>query len=159
MAERGGVSTGALKLAELTSGDVRWQVLPEWRHALFGPNGLRLDEWLRSGLAHVVKNGPHRTVYRIALPGECIYLKHHRLPDVRAWLRQLVRPAKARMEFERALAVAARQVPTVFPIALGERRNGSGPSESFLITQGVDDTESLSDFIEKTLPHFARQRR
>lgn len=152
------MSNGALKLTELTSGGVRWQVLPEWRHLLFGPHGLRLDEWLRSGLAHVVKNGPHRTVYRIALPGLCIYLKHHRLPDVRAWLRQLVRPAKARMEFERALAVAARQVPTVSPVALGERSSGSGPSESFLITQGLEDTESLSDFIEKTLPHWERQR-
>src|SRR5438477_8367159 len=86
VAERCGVSNAALKLTELTTGGVRWQVLPQWRHLLFGPNGLRLDEWLRSGLAHVVKNGPHRTVYRIALPGECIYLKHHRLPDVRAWL-------------------------------------------------------------------------
>jgi tRNA A-37 threonylcarbamoyl transferase component Bud32 len=153
------VSNGALRLTELVSGGVRWQVLPEWRHLLFGANGFRLDEWLRSGLAHVVKNGPHRTVYRVALPGLCIYLKHHRLPDVRAWLRQLVRPAKARMEFERALAVAALRVPTVSPVALGERCSGSGPSESFLITQGLEDTESLSDFIEKTLPRFERQRR
>jgi len=152
------VSNGALKLTELTSGGIRWHVLPEWRHLLFGPNGLRLDEWLRTGLAHVVKNGPHRTVYRVALPGLCIYLKHYRLPDLRAWLRQLVRPAKARMEFDRALAVAARRVPTVFPVALGERCNGSGPSDSFLITQGLEGTESLSDFIEKTFPRFERQR-
>jgi tRNA A-37 threonylcarbamoyl transferase component Bud32 len=152
------VSNGVLKLTEVTSGGVRWQVLPEWRSLLFGPNGLRLDEWLRSGRAHVVKNGPHRTVYRVALPGLCVYLKHHRLPDLRAWLRQLVRPAKARMEFDRALAVAARRVPTVFPIALGERSSSSGPSDSFLITQGLENTESLSDFIEKTLPQFEQGR-
>jgi tRNA A-37 threonylcarbamoyl transferase component Bud32 len=152
------VSNGTLKLTEVTSGGIRWQVLPEWRHLLFGPQGLRLDEWLRAGLAHVVKNGPHRTVYRVALPGLCIYLKHHRLPDLRAWLRQLVRPAKARMEFDRALAVAARRVATVCPVALGERCNGSGPSESFLITQGLEDTESLSDFIEKTFPRYEPRR-
>jgi tRNA A-37 threonylcarbamoyl transferase component Bud32 len=149
---------------------MRWEVLPEWRHLLFGAKGLRLDEWLRTGLAHVVKNGPHRTVYRVTLPcgkedgpfegrtGLCIYVKHHRLPDVRAWLRQLVRPAKARMEFESALAVAARRVPTVLPLALGERCNGGGPSDSFLITQGLEDTESLSDFIEKTFPGFEPRR-
>jgi tRNA A-37 threonylcarbamoyl transferase component Bud32 len=152
------VSNGTFKLTELTSGGIRWHVLPEWQQLLFGPNGLRLDEWLRSGLAHVVKNGPHRTVYRVALPGLCIYLKHHRLPDVRAWLRQLVRPAKARMEFDRALAVAARRVPTVLPVALGERCNGSGPSDSFLITQGLEDTESLSDFIEKIFPRLESGR-
>ena len=152
------MNNGPLKLTELTSGGIRWQVLPEWRHLLFGPSGLRLDEWLHAGLAHVVKNGPHRTVYRVALPGLCIYLKHHRLPDLRAWLRQLVRPAKARMEFDRARAVAARCVPTVFPVALGERCNGSGPSDSFLITQGLEDTESLSDFIEKILPRYEHRR-
>jgi tRNA A-37 threonylcarbamoyl transferase component Bud32 len=158
MAETGGVSTGPLKLTEITCGGIRWQVLPEWRHLLFGPNGLRLDDWLRTGLAHVVKNGPHRTVYRVALPGLSVYLKHHRLPDVRAWLRQLVRPAKARMEYDRALAVAARCVPTVFPVALGERCSGPGPSDSFLITQGLENTESLSDFIEKTLPQLEPRR-
>lgn len=152
------MSNGTLKLMELTSGGIHWQVLPEWQHLLFGPSGLLLDEWLHAGLAHVVKNGPHRTVYRVALPGLCIYLKHHRLPDVRAWLRQLVRPAKARMEFDRALAVAARCVPTVFPVALGERCNGSGPSDSFLITQGLEDTESLSDFIEKSFPQYELRR-
>jgi len=153
------VNKETLQLTELTSSGVRWQVLPEWRHVLFGPNGFRLEDWLRSGLAHVVKNGPHRTVYRVALPGLCFYLKHHRLPDLRAWLRQLVRPAKARMEFERALAVAALHVPTISPVALGECGTTSGPSESFLITQGLEDTESLSDFIEKTLPRLQPHRR
>src|SRR5437870_404290 len=43
IAETSGVSNGALKLTELTSAGVRWQVLPEWRHLLFGSNGLRLD--------------------------------------------------------------------------------------------------------------------
>src|SRR5947209_562947 len=75
IAETGSVSNGAFKLTELTSGGVRWQVLPEWHPLLFGPNGFRLDEWLRSGRAHVVKNGPHRTVYRVALPGLSVYLK------------------------------------------------------------------------------------
>jgi tRNA A-37 threonylcarbamoyl transferase component Bud32 len=158
VAETGSVSNGTLQLTELTSDGVHWQVLPEWRPLLFGPNGLRLDEWLRNGLAQVVKNGPHRTVYRVVLPGLCIYLKHHRLPDVRAWLRQLVRPAKARMEFERALGVAARHVPTIVPVAQGVRCAGAGPSDSFLITQGLEGAESLSDFIEKVFPGFEPRR-
>src|SRR5207247_208345 len=32
VAERSGVSNAALKLTELTTGGVRWQVLPQWRH-------------------------------------------------------------------------------------------------------------------------------
>jgi tRNA A-37 threonylcarbamoyl transferase component Bud32 len=137
---------------EVTAGGIRWQILPDFRELLLGPEGLRLNDWLRAGLAQVVKHGPHRTVYHVTLPELSFYLKHYRLADVRAWLRQLVRPAKARMEFECALAVARRRVPTIVPVALGEPCQGTGPSDSFLITLGLDGTEPLSTFIERTLP-------
>src|SRR5258708_3715475 len=110
-----------------------WQAAPEYRDLLFDAEGLRLDEWLRSGEARIVKHGPHRTVYRIDLPDLSFYLKHYRLPNTRAWLRELVRPSKARMEYNRAEAVAARCVPTITPVALGET-GGWGPGESGLIT-------------------------
>src|SRR5207248_787133 len=143
-AARRGVSNGMPSWAQVTAGGVRWQVVPECRAELLGPDGLRLDEWLRRGQAAVVKHGPHRTVYRVALAGGTVYIKHYRLADVRAWLRQLVRPPKARMEFERALHVAARHVPTVVPLAVGERDPGAGPRDSFLITRSLDDAEPLS---------------
>jgi tRNA A-37 threonylcarbamoyl transferase component Bud32 len=152
------VKNGALELLELTAGGIHWQVLPECRDQLLGPQGLRLEEWLQAGLAQVVKHGPHRTVYRVALPGLNFYLKHYRLADVRAWLRQWLRPAKARMEFEHAMAVAARRVPTVIPVALGERWVGPRPSDSFLITRSLHNAESVSTFIEDTLPTFDRRR-
>src|SRR5258707_14545529 len=59
------------------------------------------------------------------------------------------------MEHDRALAVAACQVPTVCPLALGECGRGLRPNDSFLITRALEDTEPLSKFIETTLPHFA----
>ncbi len=145
----------------IKTGDVHWQVLPECRDQLLGPDGLRLEEWLRTGRAAVVKHGPHRTVYRVALPGLQFYVKHYRVPDLRAWLRQLVRPTKARMEYRRALAVAGRQVPTVSPLALGEQHGGRRPGDSFLVTRCLDKTEPLNLFIEKTFPTLspARQTR
>src|SRR5690349_17515735 len=123
----------------LTLGAYRWEVVPAYRDRLLGPDGLRLDEWRQTGQAQVVKHGPHRTVYRVTLPGLDCYLKHYRMQDTRAWLRELVRPSKARMEHERALEVAARQVPTIEPLALGECRRG--PSESFLVTRTLPDVE------------------
>jgi tRNA A-37 threonylcarbamoyl transferase component Bud32 len=146
-------------LFELTAGGVRWQVVPDCRDLLFGPEGLRLEEWLRAGLARVVKHGPHRTVYHVALPRLSFYLKHYRLPDLRTWLRELVRPAKARMEFDRALAVAARRIPTITPVAVGEGGRGTGPRDSFLITRSLDGTEPVSSFIEQTLPQIPLPRR
>ncbi|HXG11810.1 MAG TPA: lipopolysaccharide kinase InaA family protein [Gemmataceae bacterium] len=143
------------QLVELTAGGVRWLVRAEHRDRLFGPDGLRLAEWLRAGQVHTIKHGPHRTVYRAVLPGLSCFVKHYRLQDLRAWLRELIRPSKARMEYERALAVAARGVPTFTPLALGECCDRPGPNDSFLITQALEGAEPLNAFLEQTLPRFA----
>ena len=145
-------------LVELHTGGLRWRVTPECREHLFGPGGLRLQEWLAAGQAVLVKHGPHRQVYRVNLPQLSFYLKHNRVRDLRTWVRQLVRPSKAAMEFRRALAVAARGIPTVTPLGLAERAKGWGPSDSFLLTRCLDGTEPLSTFIEQTLATLERNR-
>jgi tRNA A-37 threonylcarbamoyl transferase component Bud32 len=146
------------QLVAVTAGGVRWHVLPECRERLFSPDGIRLDEWLHGGQALVVKHGPHRTVYSVRLPGLSFYLKHYRTWDLRSRLRQLIRPAKARMEFDRALAVAARQVPTTVPLAVGERRHGPIAGESFLLTRSLEDARPLGVFLEQTVPGWAPTR-
>jgi hypothetical protein len=150
---------------DFKSGGVRWQVPPgclddaaRGVHLLFGPGGLRLPEWLGSGQATVVKHGPHRTVYHVVLPGLDFYLKHYQSGDGRAWLRGLVRPSKARMEYDRALAVAARGVPTVLPLAVGETCAGAGPRSSYLLTWALADTRPLGLFLEAALPSWPRVR-
>src|SRR5713101_151863 len=149
----------SLELVELNAGGLRWRVTPECRDRLFGPEGLRLQEWLARGQAALVKHGPHRQVYRVNLPGLSFYLKHNRVRDVRTWVRQLVRPSKAAMEFRRAVAVAARGVPTITPLGLAERAEGWGPSDSFLVIRSLEDTEPLSTFIEHTLTGLPGDRR
>jgi tRNA A-37 threonylcarbamoyl transferase component Bud32 len=148
------------ELIVLERGGVRWQFRPGLEH-LFGPDGLRLKEWLAAGRAHIVKHGPHRTVYHVVLPGLDFYLKHNRLADCRAKLRELVRPSKARIEYEHALAVAARNVPTIEPLALGEPGRDASARESFLITRALLETRPLHSFLENTLPqwHISRQTR
>lgn len=136
-------------------GGLRWQVQPSCQDRLLGPNGLRLDDWLRDGQASTVKHGPHRTVYRVRLDGLDFHVKHYRLMDMRAWLRELVRPAKARMEYDRARAIAARGVPTVVPLAVATRPPTAGPGDSFLITRSLVGAGPLNTFIETTLPTFA----
>lgn len=139
------------------AGGVRWQVAIECSDLLFGPDGLRLDEWLQDGSAVVVKNGPHRTVYRVRLPGLDCFVKHYRMHDVRAWLREWVRPSKARMEWTRALAVAAAGVPTVEPLALGEQVR-LGPGDSFLVTRTLEDSVPLGCFLESQLSLLSSAR-
>jgi tRNA A-37 threonylcarbamoyl transferase component Bud32 len=141
----------------LVSGGARWQIRPGLEH-LFGPDGLRLNEWLAIGQARAIKHGPHRTVYHVVLPGLSFYLKHNRLADRRAWLRELVRPSKARIEYNHALAVAARHIPTIEPLAIGETCRDAGPPGSFLITRTLPETRSLASFLEDTLPQWPDPR-
>src|SRR5260221_13751068 len=119
---------------------ILWHIRPEYRDLLLGPQGLRLYDWLECGQAQIVKHGPHRTVYRVDLPDLCFYLKHNRLPNRRAWLRGLVRPSKARMEYDCALAIASRGIPTITPLGLGETP-GWKPGESWLLTEALEDVE------------------
>jgi tRNA A-37 threonylcarbamoyl transferase component Bud32 len=142
----------------VVSGDVRWQVRPDWRPHLFGPHGLLLEHWRRTGQAVTIKHGPHRTVYRVTLPGRSFYVKQFRLHNRRAWLRELLRPSKARMEHERACILAGRGVPTVVPLAVGEPRRRRWPGESFLITQALEGTEPLDRFLDQTLPRLGARR-
>src|SRR5689334_3730305 len=126
---------------EASAGDVHWWMAPNLRDVLLGPDGLRLAEWLRDGRATIVKQGPHRVVYRVQLDqDQVVYIKHNLLPDLRAWLRQLVRPSKGRMELERAVALHARGIATIEPLALGEREAFLGASESLLVTRSLDGT-------------------
>jgi tRNA A-37 threonylcarbamoyl transferase component Bud32 len=137
---------------EVTAGGVYWQIAAEYRDLLLGPDGLRLDEWQSAGMAQVVKHGPHRSVYRVSLPGLDCHIKHYRLMNLRAWLRELVRPAKALVEYRRALAIAGRGVATVEPLAVGRRDAALGAGDSFLITRSLDGTEALNVFLETMFP-------
>ncbi len=143
----------------VTAGGVRWRADPEVWARLIGPGGLRLREWLGAGAARVVKDGPHRTVYRVTLPGLDFHVKHYRLHGPRAWLRELVRPPKACVEYDRALCVAACDVPTAAPLAVGETWPRAGPDDSFLVTRTLEGAEPLNAFVERALPGFDAARR
>jgi tRNA A-37 threonylcarbamoyl transferase component Bud32 len=127
-----------------------WHLTPE-ADSVLGPAGPDLDRWLADGLAAVVKSNPQRTVYRVMLPGGTVYVKHCRINGPRAWAREVLRPAKARLEFENALALRDRGIPAVVPLAWGRPR-AVAPGESFVITLSTDGAVLFLDFIEKTLP-------
>src|SRR5947209_3927395 len=80
-------------------GGRKWHLAPG-AAAILGPRGPDLDHWIASGKAKIVKDGPRRTVYQITLATRTVYVKHCRVIGIRAWLREVLRPAKARLEFE-----------------------------------------------------------
>lgn len=137
---------------------VHWWMQADCRELFLGPDGFRLQEWLEKGRAVVVKKGLHRIVYRVELPGYAVYVKHNLIPDMRSWLRYLLRGSKARLEAQSALEVRRRGVPTYVPLAVGEKRSGPGFGESFLVTRSLDNTVPLDYFVVHDLPALSPTR-
>jgi tRNA A-37 threonylcarbamoyl transferase component Bud32 len=147
---------------ELTSAGVRWRLAPAALgpadvDRLIGPSGLRLQEWLADGSACPVKQAPHRTLFRVVLPGLDFHVKCY--PAARGgWLRRRAGRPAARREFERTLALARRGVPVPQPLAVGESL-GTGPREGFLITRTLADAAPLDAFLQAAadIPPALRQ--
>jgi len=124
---------------------IRWQIAPGAR-ALLTPDSLDLDKHIGAGASCLIKTGPHRTVYQIRANGLKIFWKHCRISGLRSWLRQCLRPPKAKMEFDRALALSARGIATVEPLAWGVR-DGTFAGESFLITRELEGAVQLHTIV------------
>ena len=134
------------------SSDTGWWVRADWASALLHEGRLPLDEWKRSGRLTTVKRGPHRVVYRADLAEGSVYVKHFLVPDFRAMARQWFRSGKGRNEGRRAAKLEAIGVPTITPVALGERRVRKFLLENYLVTKEIPDTVPLDEFVECRLP-------
>lgn len=132
-------------------GEVGWWTRGPWRETLLGPAGLRLDEWRGAGRVTTVKSGPHRIVYRVDLPEGAVYVKHNLIPDYRAMFRQWFRRGKGRNEGKRSQELASVGVPTITPVALGEQRKRKFLFENYLVTQEIQGTITLDEFLEDRL--------
>ncbi len=115
-----------------------------------------LAVWMRSGLATLVKQNHQRSIWKVALPAFTVYFKRSRANTPRAWLRDILRPSKAQLEFENALALLAAGIGCTEPLAWG-MTDGLWPGESFVITREQAGAVPLDAFLER--PLSPRQRR
>jgi tRNA A-37 threonylcarbamoyl transferase component Bud32 len=146
---------GGCRPRSACAGGIHWHILPAGEE-LFGPVGPDLAAWLSDGTAELVKQGPQRTVYRVRLPGETVFVKLCRINTPRAWLREIARPAKARLEFENALALREQGIATVEPLAWGATHPVL-PGDSLLVTRFLPGAVPLDQFLESRLPTRLRQ--
>jgi tRNA A-37 threonylcarbamoyl transferase component Bud32 len=137
--------------------DVRWQIAPGWEDLLLGPDGLRLSEWIETGQAQVVKDGAHRTVYRVDLPGKTVYLKHYRCGKWQNALRHLVRASASRREWRKTIEVARRHIPTAVPVAWGETFRGGIVRDNYFVTEEISGSQSVDQFVSESLPKLDRR--
>ena len=68
-----------------------------------------------------MKSGPHRTVYRVALPSGTVYVKHCRINGPRAWAREVMRPAEGATGVRERVAPARARHRRGGPAGVGHR--------------------------------------
>jgi tRNA A-37 threonylcarbamoyl transferase component Bud32 len=118
---------------------LRWQALPDWEPLLFGPSGLRLNEWRADGRSQVVEEHPLRTVYSVKLTNRAFYVEYYR--SNRFWdiARQLVRPGSARQEWRYVMEIIRRGIPTAGPVAWQEELRRGTVRDRYLVTEALPD--------------------
>jgi tRNA A-37 threonylcarbamoyl transferase component Bud32 len=125
----------------------------EWADALFASLSWGGNE------SEVVNEKRWRRVVRIPAGRHALYLKHNREQGFFRSLRYLAAPTRARAEWRAARWLTERKIPTVRPLAVGERRKYGVPIESFLVTEGIDGALSLDRLVrdESVAPAGQRQ--
>jgi tRNA A-37 threonylcarbamoyl transferase component Bud32 len=129
------------------AGGADWQIRAELAAIFLDDRGLRWSEWQRPGMRDVVKTGPHRIVSRLNLPAGEFYIKHFRIADWQALLRNLVRAAPAQRELAAVRRISALRLATFEPVAIGATRRFGVTHESYLISRAVPDAVPLDHFL------------
>src|SRR3990172_9596931 len=148
------IHTPAADLIPRRNGRLSWQALPEWEPVLFGPEGLRLEEWRAGGRVRVVKHGAHRTVYHVEFSRRAFYVKQSRRERFFDALGHLVRPSAARRERHKAAETARRGIRTVKPVAWAERVRGGLVRDNYLITEALHPACSVERYWLDELPRL-----
>lgn len=128
---------------------IRWTLHGSLRDLIFDEHGLRLSEWKEQGRATVVKQGSGRTIHHVRLPELELYVKHFRATNLASRLHQTLRMGRAQKEFSLARLLRDCGVPTIRPIALGEKRRGGLLVESYFLTEAISGGLTLYEFIER----------
>lgn len=105
---------------------------------------------LDGGISVARKRG--RTVVRLELGERAFYLKRNRFHWGEFWKtlsRLRLPPRGARQEWRSILAIRDAGIPTVPPVAMGERVRWGVESESFTLTEELYDTEPLENVIRR----------
>ena len=115
----------------------------EWRAEKFGSSfGSRTT---------VIKSGPHRSVYRVELPSGPVFLKHFKIPDWRALVRNILNGTPAKREASAAARVAGAGIETTVASALGSMRGRYFVRDSFLVTREVANVRPLDQLLRERL--------
>lgn len=117
---------------------IRWKVSAAFAPLFLADRTPSPRRLLRASAGRLIKKSPARIIFSAALPagpGEVpVVVKIYRHATPGEWLKANLCGSKARREWRITTAAAARGLPTVVPVAFGERRRGGILRESYLLT-------------------------
>jgi tRNA A-37 threonylcarbamoyl transferase component Bud32 len=142
-----GVATSIALRAE----GVRWRGDGQIVRELLAERLPAIEGSIAGSRTTVVKSGPHRAVYRIRLPTGTVFLKHFKIPDWRARIRNVLRRSPAEREAAAAAHVAAAGIETTVSAALGAARRGLFVRDSFLVTHEIANARPLDEVLRERL--------
>ena len=129
----------------MSSGSIDWSGAQHGEPAL-DECGQAIEEMLRSGQTQIVKDGPYRTIHRVHLASNDFHVKHCKVRGFRSWMREWLRPAKAKLEYRKLAEALRRNIATIQPIAYGVTPS-KFPGDSYLVTRTIADALPLSRFL------------
>ena len=115
-------------------------------------NRLPIDQWIQSDRTEIVKSGQHRVVYRLQLESGEYFLKHFRVPDLRTFGQNVIRPSRADLEWEAARRVRETGIPTIECVAMGERSVAGFILDNYLLTKAIPNVIPLDEVLRDVLP-------
>ena len=139
-----GIHRGPIDLSQFEYQGWHWQTTPAGA-LLFKTSPPTLENWLSS--ASIVKQNLQRTIVRVEHASETLYVKLCRANTPRSWARELLRPAKARLEFDNALSLQRRGIPAIVPLGWASRSR-RWPGDSIIVTQELAGAVPLLELLE-----------
>jgi tRNA A-37 threonylcarbamoyl transferase component Bud32 len=149
---------------------LRWEVEEAYADAIRGAILPHLERLATAPGVSIVKRNRVRTVLRLRLEGgpvamEEIYLKRYHPTGIRAKLKSMVRPPRARREWEMARTIEENGIPTAHPIAWAVKRRRGVVTDAVYVCRGLPDALDYVPWIlkhapkpEDTADHLLRRR-
>jgi tRNA A-37 threonylcarbamoyl transferase component Bud32 len=141
----------------LADPDLTWDGEPQVVEELLSGRRSEIAGPLDRPRTTVIKSGPHRAVYRIELPSGPVFLKHCKIPDWRALVRNLLSGSPVAREAAAAARVGAAGIETTVVAAFGRIRRRLLVRDSFLMTREIADVRPLDQVLRERLGTWDHQ--
>ncbi len=108
------------------------------------------EDFLRNHNGSQIKNGSHRSVSSFTIERDVYFIKNCKIGNARAFLREWLRPPKAKLEFDKAHQLREKNICTIVPMAWAIPPSFF-PSSSFLLSKAIRGSISLEEIVTNLL--------